>query len=199
VTRLTIIAVSLIVMMEPALAHAPIKGIGTFYNGVLHPVLVPAHLLLVVALGLLLGQHAPQLSRWGWFAFVAAFWIGLAAGQMFGAAVPQAVLLALALIAGGLVALGLSVGASLVAVLTAAAGVGIGLDSSPDGVQQREMWLALSGTAVGGVLLLSYVGGIAAYLARPWQRIGIRVAGSWTAASAGIVLALTLAGPRAAG
>jgi urease accessory protein len=186
-------------MMEPALAHAPIKGIGTFYNGVLHPVLVPAHLLLVVALGLLLGQHAPQLSRWGWFAFVAAFWIGLTAGQMFGAAVPQAVLLALALIAGALVALEYSSGASLVAVLAAAAGVGIGMDSSPDGVQQRETWLALSGAAVGGVLLLSYVGGLAAYLVRPWQRIGIRVAGSWTAASAGIVLALMLAGPRAAG
>jgi urease accessory protein len=198
-TRLTVIAMSLILMMEPALAHAPIKGIGTFYNGVLHPVLVPAHFLLVVGLGLLLGQHAPQLSRWAWFAFVAAFWIGLAAGQMFGASVPQAVLLALALIAGGLVALGLSVGAALVAVLTAAAGAGIGLDSSPSGVQQQEMWLALWGTAVGGVLLLSYVGGLAAYLVRPWQRIGVRVAGSWTAATAGIVLALTLAGSRAAG
>ena len=64
------------------------------------------------------------------------------------------------------------------------------------------VWLALlafAGTAVGGVLLLSYVGGIAASLARPWQRIGIRIAGSWTAASAGIVLMLALAGPKTAG
>src|SRR5206468_2134050 len=128
-------------------------GIGTFYNGVLHPVLVPAHLLLVVGLGLLLGQHAPRLSRYGWFAFVAAFGIGLAAGQMLGWSVPQAVLLALALIAGLLVALERACGAAIVAALATAAGVGIGLDSTPDGVQHREMWPALAGAAVGGVLL----------------------------------------------
>jgi urease accessory protein len=198
-TRLAIAFAALVVIADPALAHAPIKGIGTFYNGVLHPVLVPAHLLLVVGVGLFLGQHAPRLSRCGWFAFVAAFWVGLAAGQMLGASVPQAVLPLLALIAGLLVALELAVAAGLVVVLTSAAGVGIGLDSMPDGVPHRETWLALAGAAVGGVLLLSYVGGLAATLVRPWQRVGIRVAGSWTAASAGIVLVLALAAPKATG
>jgi hypothetical protein len=146
-----------------------------------------------------LGQHAPSLSRHGWFAFVAAFWIGLATGHALGATVPETVLLAFALIAGLLVTLDRPFGAALGAILAAAAGVGIGLDSAPDGLQRREMWLALSGTGVGGVLILSYTGGLAAMLARPWQRIGIRVAGSWTAASAGIVLALALSGQSAGG
>ena len=61
------------------------------------------------------------------------------------------------------------------------------------------LWLALLGTATGGALLISYVGGLAAALVQPWQRIGVRVAGSWTAAGAGIVLALALAGPQTTG
>jgi hypothetical protein len=95
---------SLIAAVEPALAHAPIKGIGVFYNGVLHLLFVPSQMLPVTALGLLLGQHSPQLSRCGWFAFVAAFWFGLAAGYLVGQGVPQAIFLALALIAGLMVA-----------------------------------------------------------------------------------------------
>ena len=183
---------------EAALAHAPLKGIGTFYNGVRHPVLVPAHLLTIFALGLLLGQHAPRASRVGWFGFVIAFWAGLA-GTRLGYAVPDVVLLALAMCAGLLVALERIGHLGIALALAAAAGLCLGLDSAPEGIAEGERWLALLGTATGGVLLISYVGGLAAGLVRPWQRIGVRVAGSWTAAGAGIVLALALAGPPPTG
>jgi hydrogenase/urease accessory protein HupE len=196
---LAILVLSLCMVAEPALAHAPIKGIGTFYNGVLHPALVPAHLLLLIGLGLLIGQRVPRPSRYGWFAFVVAFWIGLAAGQALGEHVPETVLLALALLAGLLVILDRSFGTAVVVILATAAGLGIGLDSAPDSVQKPDSALALIGTAIGGVLTLSYVGGATAALVQPWQRIGIRIAGSWTAASAAIVLVLVLAGPRGAG
>ncbi len=199
--RLVIVAVlalGILVLPDTAEAHAPIKGIGTFYNGVLHPVLVPAHLLTIFALGLLMGQHAPQASRVGWFSFVVAFWAGLA-GTRLGYAVPDVVLLALALCAGLLVALERIGHLGIALVLAAAAGFCLGLDSAPEGIAEGERWLALLGTATGGVLLISYVGGLAAGLVRPWQRIGVRIAGSWTAAGAGIVLALALAGPQTTG
>jgi urease accessory protein len=176
-----------------ALAHAPIKGIGTFYDGVLHPIFVPAHVLLLVGLGLLLAQHAP--SRYGWLSFLAALAIGLTAGQLLGVAVPEGVLFTLTLIAGLLVVLDSPVAARLIPVLATAAGIAIGLDSSPDGLPQHEAWRALSGTGIGGILILSCVGGLATVFARPWQRVGIRVVGAWMAASVGIVLALTLVGP----
>ena len=183
---------------EAAFAHAPIKGIGTFYNGVLHPVLVPAHLLLIFGLGLLLGQHAPRASRVGWFGFVVAFWTGLA-GASLGYSIPDVVLLGLALSAGLLVALERIGHLGIAFALAVAAGLCLGLDSAPEGIAEGERWLALLGTATGGVLLISYVGGLAAGLVRPWQRIGVRIAGSWTAAGAGIVLALALAGPQTIG
>jgi hydrogenase/urease accessory protein HupE len=189
---------AVMIVSEPALAHAPIKGIGTFYNGVLHPVLVPAHLLMIFGLGLLLGQHAPQASRVAWFGFVLAFWIGLA-GAWLGYSIPDVVPLAFAMSAGLLVAFERIGHFGIAAALAAAAGLCLGLASAPEGIAEGERWLVLLGTATGGVLLISYVGGLAAALVRPWQRIGVRVAGSWTAAGAGIVLALALAGPPTTG
>jgi len=189
-TRVALIATALIVLTEPAAAHAPIKGIGAFYNGLLHPLLVPAHALLLVGLGLLLGQHAPKVSRPAWFAFVLALVAGLGAATASGAQVALPVLLVLALVTGALVIVDWPFGFPIAVFLAIAAGIGIGLDSRPETAISREIWLGLSGTAVGAVLILSYVGGLAAAVSRPWQRIAVRAAGSWIVASALIVLSL---------
>ena len=41
-----------------ALAHSTIPGLREFAGGALHPLTTPAHLLIIVALGLLLGQRS---------------------------------------------------------------------------------------------------------------------------------------------
>ena len=46
----------------PALAHVPFEGLSDFYNGILHPVFVPAHVLLLIAAGLYLGKHGSKNS-----------------------------------------------------------------------------------------------------------------------------------------
>jgi urease accessory protein len=120
-------------------------------------------------------------------------------GQVFGVSVSATLLLLAAMTAGLLVALGEPVAGSAAAALTGLAGISVGIDSVPEPLTRKETWLALAGTGLGAVLILSYVGGVAAWLRQPWQRIGIRVAGSWTAASALLVLALALAGPKASG
>jgi urease accessory protein len=194
-----LVFVVVLALSSPALAHAPINNIGVFYNGLLHPLFVPAHLMLLFGLGLLLGQHAPGMSRFGWIAFVLALWTGLVVGQVFGVSVSVTLLLLAAMTAGLLVALGRPIPGMAAAVLTGLAGISVGIDSMPELLTRKETWVALAGTGLGAVLILSYVGGIAAGLRQPWQRIGIRVAGSWTAASAILVLALALAGPKASG
>jgi urease accessory protein len=197
--RVLVVAIALAVMVEPAQAHAPIKGIGAFYNGLLHPLFVPAHLLLVFGFGLLLGQHAPNTSRFGWLAFVAALWTGLVIGHLSGTDVPVMLLLLTALAAGLLVAVDWSIPGVAAAALGGVAGFTIGMDSMPEPLTSKETLLALAGTGVGAALIVSYIGGAAAWLQAPWQRIGIRVAGSWTAASALLVLALAIVGPKASG
>ncbi len=184
------ILVAMILSSGPAVAHAPIKGIGAFYNGLLHPLFVPAHLLLLISLGLLLGQHAPKLSRSGWAGFVLALCVALAGGYALGATVSLPALLLVALLAAAFVIFDRPFAAPLAAVIGIAVGLGIGLDSMPETASGRQAWLGLIGSGIGAVLILSYVGGFTAALDRPWHRIAIRVAGSWIAASALIVLIL---------
>jgi len=190
--RLALFATAVMLLTEPANAHAPIKGIGAFYNGMLHPLIVPAHVLLLVGLGLLLGQHTPKISRPAWSAFALALVAGLAAAAASGAQVSLPVLLVLAFLAALLVILDRPVGVTIAVGLGIAAGIVIGLSSRPETTISRELWLGLTGAAFGAVLILSYVGGLAATVSRPWQRIAVRVAGSWIAASALIVLSLNV-------
>ncbi len=179
-------------VVEPAEAHSPIKGIGAFYNGVLHPLLVPAHLLALLAVGLLIGQHAPLASRPALLTFALAAAISLTAAVLVATTVPEAALLSLALAAGLAVALSWTSGMIVPIALAAAVGTLVGLDSRPDGVAAPQVWLALSGTGIGAVLAVTYAGGLAAWLQHPWQKIAVRVLGSWTAASAFLVLVLEL-------
>ena len=60
-----------------AAAHSPLPGVGAFYSAVLHPIVVPGHLLVALAIGLLVGQHAPAGSRVALPAFAALLAIGL--------------------------------------------------------------------------------------------------------------------------
>ena len=44
---------------DAARAHSTIQGLEGFSGGALHPLTTPAHLLVIVALGLLTGQRSP--------------------------------------------------------------------------------------------------------------------------------------------
>ena len=75
-TRALIVLV-LMSIAEPALAHPPPLGIPGFPGGLLHPLLVPSHLLAILALGLLAGQQAPEWGRAVPGAFIIALLVGL--------------------------------------------------------------------------------------------------------------------------
>jgi urease accessory protein len=183
----------------PAWAHSPIEGMNSFYGGVLHPMLVPAHLVVLLALGLLLGGQAERPARIG-----AAVWLASVLCGLFlltwlgGQALTQAlmpVLLMAAAVLGLLVAAAWRVPTALLAALALAVGLGLALDSDPELGNASERSLALAGTALGAVLVLA-AGLLLAEVGaqRGWQRIAVRVLGSWIAASAIMVSALSLVG-----
>lgn len=177
-----------------AWAHAPIEGIGDFYSGLLHPVLVPAHALAIAATGFLLGQRGRDAAIGGLAAFAAALLAGLAlAGAGYGAD-SQAAVLAIAASAGLVVAASAPLPRIFCWCVSGAGGLLIGLDSAPETDVLRPLLVTLGGTAAGATILSIYAAGLADYVSAPWQRIGIRVAGSWIAASAVLVLALVAAG-----
>lgn len=181
-----------------AWAHSPIKGLGDLGNGMLHPLFVPAHLLLVVALGLLLGQQGVRDNIPAVWAYLAGLvlglvlaWYGITPLELTG---QELAVLGTAVV----VALGVVVAVPLprwvLVLLGGWAGTILGLDSLQAELVGRARAAALFGSGVSLYLLLLYPMALAERLGhRHWQRVGVRVIASWIAASALLVLALLFA------
>ena len=155
------------------------------------PLLLPMHLMAMLALGLLIGQQGWSRPVAG--VYVAAVLIGLGAIAL--AYVPRFAeegLLAATAVAGLLLAGARPWPASAGMALAAAIGLSLALDSPPEAISLREANITLTGTAAGASIALWAVAEVSARLVRPWQRLGARIIGSWIAASAILVLALRL-------
>jgi hydrogenase/urease accessory protein HupE len=163
-----------------------------FVSGLLHPLLVPAHAIAVLAAALLIGQQRRRLVPSA--AFVVALAAGLAALTR-GVEQPAAldVLLATTALAGGLVALAVALPSPICALLAAIVGATLGLDSPPQAVSLAAATAPLIGNGIGASLALVLIVTVTSCLARGWQRIGVRILGSWITASAMLVLALRCA------
>jgi urease accessory protein len=187
-----LVAIAFVAMAEPASAHT-VFGVTGFAGGLLHPLLAPTHLMAVMALALLIGQQG-----WGHgavIAYAAAIIAGLGAIAL--AYVPTRAeegVLAVAAVAGLLVALARPLPRSVGVLLAGAGGLALALDSPPEAISLRDANLALLGTAIGAVIVLLALLQVTTRLTRPWQRVGARILGSWIAASAILVLALRLVG-----
>jgi hypothetical protein len=159
-------------------------------DGFINPLTTPAHALTLLPLALVLARQ-PQR-----FAGVLIFALALAAG--FVAIVlavettpARIVLLAVAVALGAMVAAAWAP-KPLAWLLAAIAGAALALDSPPQAVMITEAYAALAGTAVGAFAVLVVVAALAGHAKADWQRLGLRILGSWIAASAILVLAVQL-------
>lgn len=185
--------VTILLTPSAALAHSPIRDIGNFYGGLLHPVLVPAQLLLLLALGLLLGQQAPAENKVPLLAFLICTVAGLVyAGLASGGELATAQLLGTTVF-GLLVALHPKIPVTVRTVFSAFAALTVGADSGQAELTGAALFAALAGTGIGMTILLLCTMGMADYLQeKPWQKIGVRILGSWITTSALLVLSLSL-------
>jgi urease accessory protein len=195
VGRAAFFVFALLAQCHPASAHAPIEGVGGFYGGLLHPLLTPTHGLGLLGLGLLIGQQ-PASNR---LLPLLLFALGLGGGLLalafaVGETQAGAVLLAGVALSGALVAASFRLPVWVLGPLAATMGAAIGLDSPPDVISIEEAIVILNGTGIGALIALGLVVEGAARMARDWQRIGVRVLGSWTAASALLAIAVRVAG-----
>jgi urease accessory protein len=178
---------------EPASAHT-IEGVGGFYGGLLHPVLTPTHGLALLGLGLLIGQQPADKRLFPQMLFALALAAALLAlACAVGETQAGAVLLVGVAISGALVAAAFRLPILVLGPLAAAIGAAIGLDSPPDVVSFQEAVVMLIGTGLGASIALGLVVEGASRMARDWQLIGVRVLGSWTAASALLAIAVRFA------
>jgi urease accessory protein len=168
-----------------------------FVGGLLHPLAVPAHVLALLALGLLIGQQRAARLLVPLAAFAAGLAAGLAALAFgVGQTAAATVLLAAAALSGLLVALARPVPVLAGAPLAAVVGIALGLESPPKVISISAATTMLIGTGVGATIALAVVVLCARYLAGARHiaaHTGARILGSWVAASALLVLALRLA------
>ncbi len=191
--RAVVCGLALLLLPGVALAHSPIKGLDNFYVGLLHPLFVPAHALAVFSFGILLGQQQVHRVQSVALAFLLGLLAGLAGSLWWSAAWLEPGLLSMAVVVGLLVALAREYAVTAIAVGAVLLGAMIGLDSQQSDLSGRGWFAAMLGTVIGVYLLLLYAMMFAEFFSkRVWQQIGLRVLGSWAAASALLVLSLTL-------
>lgn len=186
-----------LLLFSPGLlwAHTPIKNVASFYNGFLHPFLVPAHLLTLLALGFLFGQQGTDKAQSAIFVFLGATVSGLLAIGLFNITPNvETLLLLTAIVLGLLVAFKREFPLPAYWVLAALTGLMLGLDSVQDAYSGKQKMAALLGSGVGIYLGLLYAAVFAQRLQKQhWQQTMIRILGSWIAASALLTLTLILA------
>jgi hydrogenase/urease accessory protein HupE len=179
-----------------ALAHVPFAGLNDLYNGILHPLVVPAHLLVLTATGLFLGKQGTRVVAPSLLVFSLFTLAGLVATLFASGGVGEIKLLAAAALVGLLVAANVRVSMVLCLPVAALAGFFLGLDSYQDAFAGSAKFFSLLGSGLGLCFLFSYAVAFADYFGdRNWQKIGVRIVGSWVAASAILVLALSMKSP----
>jgi urease accessory protein len=188
----------LVATAGPACAHRVIEGVGGFYGGFLHPVLNPAHALGLVGLGLFLGRQRELV--FGIVIFGGSLAAGLFAISLGTGATPaEAVLVFITFLLGVSLAAAWSPPRPAAAILAGGAGLAIGLDSPPQAITLAEGNAMLAGTELGACLVLAIIAFAGRFATHKSARLrittlGVRIVGSWIAASAMLFLAMLYAG-----
>lgn len=175
-------------------AHSPFPGAGDFIGGLLHPVTSPTHVLVIIGLGLMAGRRTlaevkePAIT----FAIGSALGLSLTLTGMM-EAVPPAIPIVIALVAGALLASEKSLPLLWTNALYGAAGMILGLDSA---VENGSAW-TITKTLLGNWISLGLlVADLAIYVTfgahAKWLTIALRIVGSWIIAIALMVLAFSM-------
>lgn len=184
------------VLPAHAQAHMTVQGMSSFMTGALHPLMTAPHVIILLALGLAVGQHVPLRLGKPLQVFAGFSALGLAlttTGRITG--VHPAILSAIALAIGAAVAFGGELPFLVRAVLIAAGALAIGLDSGMETGGALTIFGTLVGTWVGLLVYLvnfAFYTSLAAEKKKQWLQIGIRVAGSWILAISVLMLAFAL-------
>jgi hydrogenase/urease accessory protein HupE len=164
-------------------AHLVQTGFGTFYDGINHLFITPEDLLFVVGLGLLAGLNGKAPSRCVLIGLPAAWLIGGLLGMRAAtdSTFPLISTVSFGLV-GGLIAADAKVPDLAMIALTGVLGLVHGFVNGATMAPGGADWLAVAGVSTATLVIASVLGAIVVSVKASWQRIVVRVAGSWMVA-----------------
>jgi len=167
-----------------------------FMKGFYHPMMVPAHIIVLFSLGLLLGQQGWRTIRVVLPAYVLVLIASLIMTRYQTAAWnAELVLLPLAAVTGLLVVFKWNLSILLPLVIAIVAAVVIGMDSTVPripGLQAAKIYSHLIGSGVFASAVLAIISLIALALRGLLEGVILRILGAWSTAGAVLVVTLLL-------
>lgn len=172
-------------------AHGGLPGVNSGYNGFLHPLFVPAQILALLSLGILLGQQNQYFLKVSILSFLISCTIGMVLTLLDKNIKMDSHLLILSIGMGLLIAIDYKFSLRLYVFLAIMSGLSLGLDSEHQDLSGKEKYYTLMGCWVGLWACLSAVLIFTEKMKnKEWQRIFLRIIGSWVAASSVLVISL---------
>ena len=167
-----------------------------FMEGFWHPLQTPSHLILLVALAVLIGQHGWSGILKSTLVFLAGLSIGFVLNQFYEPKWNMELLLLIAALSISLlVALRVQTLSLILTLLSIIVAITLGLDSKPimiPGFGNGVMYNWLAGALVSMTILLLFVSSLGCLLRNIINGVALRVIGSWIATSALFVLTLMM-------
>jgi hydrogenase/urease accessory protein HupE len=175
--------VSAVAAATPTHAHLMNTGFGPYYDGLAHPLSAPDDLLPILAIGLLAGLGGARAGRLAIVALPAGWLAGLLVGGLLAAPAAAAWLGAVTTIAvGALVAADRRMPDAGCAAVAGVVGLTHGWQNGASAGPGSAGLTGVLGVLTTVFVAVLLVAGTVTPLQRRWQRIAVRVAGSWITA-----------------
>jgi hydrogenase/urease accessory protein HupE len=172
-----------IVLLIPAdaEAHLVTTGLGPVYDGIGHLLMTPEDLVPLLALAMYSGLRGARCGRGVLFLLTLVWLAGGVAGLTVNITPPVVLPAVSFLLIGTLVTTDLRLPPHWITIPVIAVGLIHGFFSG-SALQEGAGLLGLIGSVTAVFILFALTAGFVASLRKPWTRIAVRVAGSWTVA-----------------
>jgi hydrogenase/urease accessory protein HupE len=189
------LAFGLALACGPARAHLQSTGMGPFYDGLAHFLTSPEDLVPALALALLAGLRGAACGRRAMFTLPAAWLLGSVVGWSAAAADGGALSISFwFLLLGGLVAADAKLSPRAITALGVLLGLVHGYFNGTGMGLSATAAVAGLGLATAVFVLMALVAAFVVRLQAQWARIGVRVGGSWIAATGLLALGWSMRG-----
>jgi len=175
----------------PADAHFVSSGLGPFYDGVTHFAQTPADWIMVLAVALLAGMQGSDAARMC-LLLPAGWLVGGLTGQHPMLPEHPFLLPCVLMTLGSFTACNVRVSAVVVAIISGMLGFVLGHYNGVSAYFTSGGTATVLGISTGALVFSIFTAGIAVKAAQGWQRIILRIVGSWMTASGLLMLGWAL-------